>query len=226
MSSKEYEGDEVILAVDHGKNVGVAMHDGKIVKPVGVFDEEGLFSLLRNMDFDAVVVGIPYNLKGMFSKKTFEVVNFALKIKDEFTDKKVFLYDERFTTVYGKKISGMDERKYRRFKDVISAVEILSDFLKSQHLACEVNDDKFIQLDERIIDKMRNKRTVVEEILLDPRDERLRSLNIVFLTNDPHHFYLLVEKGYIAYFRKSVDELSLDYDLMLKYKDGKIALCP
>jgi len=226
MSSREYDGDEVILAVDHGKNVGVAMHDGKIVKPVGVFDEEGLFSLLRNMDFDAVVVGIPYNLKGMFSKKTFEVVNFALKIKDEFTDKKVFLYDERFTTVYGKKISGMDERKYRRFKDVISAVEILSDFLKSQHLACEVNDDKFIQLDERIIDKMKNKRTVVEEILLDPRDERLRSLNIVFLTNDPHHFYLLVEKGYTAYFRKRVDELGLDYDLVLKYKDGRITLCP
>ena len=172
---------KIVVSIDYGKNLGVAMYDGNVMKPVGVFNRNGLLTFLSNFKFDILVVGIPYNLKGKFSKKTFEVVRFAVKLKRRIKSKKVFLYDERFTTVYGKKVSGMNEKKYRKFKDVIAAMNILDGFLKSPQLSCEIDDDRFIKLDEKMIDRMKGKKIVVERVLLDPRDERLKSLNITFL---------------------------------------------
>ena len=215
-----------IISVDYGKHLGVAVYDENLVKPVGVFNEEEFFSFLHGLDFDFLILGIPYNLKGEFSKKTFETVDFGIKLKKMLKNRRIYLVDERFTTLYGKKISGMKEKKYRKFKDVISAMEILNSYLSSPHLAHEIDEGKFVRLDEEIYERMKERKILVDRVLLDPEDERLKSLDLIFLTDDPYHFYSLKKRRFIVYFRKTADEIDIAYDLILKYKNGVLSLCP
>lgn len=133
-----------ILAIDYGKKrTGLAVTDPLqiIATALDVVDSAKLFSYLKTYfqkePVDAIVIGLPKNLKNQENEMTVLVRAIADRLQTTFPEKPVHFLDERFTTAIAHQamiIGGM-KKKDRQVKgnaDKISATIILQDFLVSK----------------------------------------------------------------------------------------------
>lgn len=133
-----------IIAIDYGKKrTGLAVTDPLqiIATALDVVESEKLISYLKSYfekePVDAIVIGLPKNLKNEENEMTALVRAIADKIKKTFPDKPLHFLDERFTTTIAHQtmITGGMKKKDRQVKgnaDKISATIILQDFLVSK----------------------------------------------------------------------------------------------
>ena len=120
------------LGVDWGKKrIGLSLADSetKIATPFGVIDSvSGLFQVAKNEGVDFLVVGSPIKLAGENNNPDFE--KFLKIIKDRATDLglKIFLIDERLSSVYADSLRDR-ESKTKQDRDAVSAMIILQSYL-------------------------------------------------------------------------------------------------
>ena len=131
-----------ILAIDFGlKRTGLAITDPMqiIASPHETIPSRELLSYIRSYAeqevLDAIVIGMPKNLKGEDTDTTASVINFVRKLKKHLPEIPVYEEDERFTSKIAQRemISGGMSKKDRRVKgnvDKISATLILQSFLE------------------------------------------------------------------------------------------------
>jgi len=130
-----------ILALDLGeKRVGVALSDTlqMFAHPYKTIRWRGINSFLNELeqiiqsdDIETVVVGMPYTLKGGYSKKTNEVAEIIETLKERLSIPVIGM-DERFTTKMAQqalKTVGKKSSKQRQRIDQIAAVFILESYL-------------------------------------------------------------------------------------------------
>lgn len=133
-----------ILAIDYGKKrTGLAVTDPLqiIATALDVVESPKLLSYLKSYfekePVDAIVIGLPKNLKNQETDMTAEVRNIADQIQKKFPSKPLHFLDERFTTsiAHQTMIAGGMKKKDRQVKgnaDKVSATIILQDFLVSK----------------------------------------------------------------------------------------------
>jgi putative holliday junction resolvase len=133
-----------ILAIDYGtKRTGLAVTDPLqiIATALDVIESPGLLKYLRSYcekePVDAIVIGLPKNLKNQDTDMTAAVKAVAAQIQKAFPSKPLHFLDERFTTsiAHQTMITGGMKKKDRQVKgnaDKISATIILQDFLVSK----------------------------------------------------------------------------------------------
>lgn len=133
-----------ILAIDYGrKRVGIAVTDPLqlIASPLQTIDTPKLIPFLvdyvKKEKVDELVVGFPKKLDNTFTTITQEVLDFAKKLELLFSDKKIHLWDERFTSSMALQalIQSGVSKKTRRDKamvDKLSATILLQSFLEKK----------------------------------------------------------------------------------------------
>lgn len=133
-----------ILGIDFGtRRIGISISDplGIIARPLEVLENrpgfiERLKKIVRENEVRAIVVGMPYNLKGETGEKAREVEQFIEKIRTAI-DVPVETCDERFTSSIAQETMlemGL-KKKARREKgriDQMAAAIILQSYLDSQ----------------------------------------------------------------------------------------------
>jgi putative Holliday junction resolvase len=133
-----------IIAIDYGmKRTGLAVTDSlqMIAGPLETVESQLLITYLTNYftreKVDAIVIGMPKNLKNQDTDMTQPVRDLIHRLKSTFPDKPVHEIDERFTSSIAMRSmieSGM-KKKDRQVKgnvDKISATIILQDFMSSR----------------------------------------------------------------------------------------------
>lgn len=133
-----------ILAIDYGKKrTGLAVTDPLqiIATALDVIDSAKLLGYLKSYfekeAVDAIVIGLPKNLKNQDTDMTAVVKAVADQIQRSFPSKPLHFLDERFTTAIAHQamIAGGMKKKDRQVKgnaDKVSATIILQDFLVSK----------------------------------------------------------------------------------------------
>jgi len=133
-----------ILSIDYGKKrTGIAVTDPLqiIATALDVIESPKLISFLKSYfhkeQVDAIVIGLPKNLKGEEQDWAKHVRSVGDHIQKTFPDKPIHFLDERFTTSIALQtmIDGGMKKKDRRTKgnaDKISATIILQDFLTAK----------------------------------------------------------------------------------------------
>lgn len=89
---------------------------------------------LYNYEIDTIVLGYPLYESGNKSSQTFFVEKFYDQLKKNFKSVKIFLEDEKYSTVFAinsLKEIGLKSSKIKKIKDKISAVLILKSWLFS-----------------------------------------------------------------------------------------------
>ncbi len=131
-----------ILAVDFGfKRTGLAITDPMqiIASPHETVATRHLMDYIRTFaerePLDAIVVGMPRNLKGGDTDTTASVTNLIIQLRKLLPEVPIYEEDERFTSKIAQRemISGGMSKKNRRVKgnvDKISAALILQAFLE------------------------------------------------------------------------------------------------
>ena len=135
-----------ILSIDYGqKRTGLAVTDPLqiIANGLDVVEtkhlEKYLADYLAREDVETIVVGYPRQTNGQDSENMKRITPFLGRLRRLYPDKRIELYDERFTSVLAHQAmldSGI-RRKARQNKglvDQISATIILQDFLESRRL--------------------------------------------------------------------------------------------
>ena len=128
-----------ILAIDYGETrVGLALSDPLriISSPYKVIknDENLIFNIktiIKEKNVGKVILGLPYNLKGEYSKKTTEVKEFGDRLKKKLSVPLEYM-DERYTTVEANeelKRLGYSVKESREVVDKIAASIILKSYL-------------------------------------------------------------------------------------------------
>ena len=87
---------------------------------------------LYNYEIDTIVLGYPLYESGNKSSQTFFVEKFYDRLKQNFKSVKIFLEDEKYSTVFAinsLKEIGLKSSKIKKIKDKISAVLILKSWL-------------------------------------------------------------------------------------------------
>ncbi|WP_312322340.1 Holliday junction resolvase RuvX [Soonwooa sp.] len=133
-----------ILAIDYGKvRTGLAAtDDAKIIASVlTTVETPKLIVFLKDYfsknNVEAVVIGLPTDLKGQLSEIEREIQQFLKVFETEFPDKKVYRLDERFTSKMASFFisqSGKNkkQRQEKGLIDRVSATIILQNFLDQQ----------------------------------------------------------------------------------------------
>ena len=131
----------VILSVDYGDaRTGLAVCDKleMLASPVGVIFEKYEPKVLEQVRLAAekakaqlIVVGLPRNMDGTFGERAEKCAAFAAKL-GEFTGIQTATWDERLTTVSAHRALNEVNVRGKKRKDIVSAVMILEDFLKSR----------------------------------------------------------------------------------------------
>lgn len=132
------------LGIDLGeKRIGLAVSDelGMLAHPLQtlIFTNidklvTDLRKIIEDYNISGMVIGIPYTMKGLHSKKTTEVLNHVGELKEKISVP-VFTIDERLTTKMAHDAlhaGGKKTGKNRNIIDQIAAVYILQSFLDSQ----------------------------------------------------------------------------------------------
>ena len=124
-----------VLALDYGRaRCGAAVSDptGVLASPVEAVrapttrrGRARLRSLVRELEVERVVVGLPISLSGQDSAQTIETRAFAARLEEELPVP-VELYDERFTTRLAERTGG------RADEDSRAAAHLLESWLASQ----------------------------------------------------------------------------------------------
>jgi len=130
-----------ILALDLGeRRIGLAISDAlhMLAHPLKTIEWHGIKSLLidlaeiiENNDVDRVVVGLPYTMKGGFSKKTQQVSDIAAELRENLAVP-VIEIDERLTTKMAEQALrnvGKQASRQRHKIDQIAATFILQSYL-------------------------------------------------------------------------------------------------
>lgn len=130
-----------ILAIDYGlKRCGIAITDDAriIASPLTVVDEKELLSFLRTQvelnKVTEIVIGLPVNLKGEDTHSSKSVQDLFEKLKATFSQVKIELLDERFTSLLAQRaIHQMQLPKQKREQkgliDKVSAAILLQNYL-------------------------------------------------------------------------------------------------
>ncbi len=133
-----------ILAIDYGKvRTGLAAtDDAKIIaSALTTVETPKLINFLKDYfsknNVEAVVVGLPTDLKGQLSEIETDIQQFLKVFETEFPDKKVHRLDERFTSKMASFFisqSGKNkkQRQEKGLIDRVSATIILQNFLDQQ----------------------------------------------------------------------------------------------
>ena len=131
-----------ILAIDYGKKrCGIAVTDDLQLIATGydTIDTPQIFSFLEQYfstnKVEAIVVGLPMDLKGNMSEVEADIQEFLTKFEEKFPNIVVKRFDERFTSKMASQailFSGT-KKKVRQDKslvDKVSAVLILQSYLE------------------------------------------------------------------------------------------------
>jgi len=133
-----------ILAIDYGKaRCGIAVTDDMqiIASPLQTVATSQVMDFLKKYfsenSVEAVVVGLPTDLKGNLSEVEQDILKFIEKFKKEFPDILLERYDERFTSKmasYFISQSGKSkkQRQEKGLIDRMSATIILQNFLEQK----------------------------------------------------------------------------------------------
>lgn len=133
-----------ILAIDYGlKRTGLAVTDPLriIATRLETVETQVLFPFLASYfqkeTVDEVVIGMPKRLNNEDSEIAPQVRKFVEQFKTAFTEKPIFLADERFTSAMAQRamIEGGMKKKDRQVKDnvdKISATLILQNYLETR----------------------------------------------------------------------------------------------
>ena len=136
----------MIVAIDYGeRKVGIAISDEsetfafpKFVVERELFEANPRILEGRLENFELVteiIIGLPKNLKGINTIQTEKVMVFFEMVKYTYPDKRVILFDERFTSkIFEKclKIHGRSPRSFKKTKDMYEACIILEDYLQGK----------------------------------------------------------------------------------------------
>lgn len=134
-----------LLALDYGiKRVGVAVTDELQIIASGLCTVRTLDCMdflkeyISKESVEAIVMGMPKNLKAQNTDATPHVKGFAKKLKKEFPELEIHLVDERFTSkmAFQTMIDSGLKKKARQDKasvDEVSATIILQSFMEQQN---------------------------------------------------------------------------------------------
>lgn len=133
-----------ILAIDYGtKRTGLAVTDPLRIIPGGL-DTVATHELLSYLagyfakeQVDLIVVGYAVNMNGEDSASMKQIRPFVEKLKKQFVDKTIVMFDERFTSVIAQRAileSGIGRmaRRNKALVDEVSATIILESFMDSK----------------------------------------------------------------------------------------------
>jgi len=131
-----------IIAIDLGtKRTGIAVTDTlkMLANPLETIETKNLIAYLENYfskeEVDTIVIGHPKALNGTDTQMTQPVLNLKGRLANKYTDKKVVLVDERFTSKMALQsmIDMGSKKKDRKEKagnlDKVSAAIILQTYL-------------------------------------------------------------------------------------------------
>ena len=133
-----------LLAIDYGrKRSGVAVTDPLQICANGLPTVRScdLLKFLKEYcekePVDAFIIGEPKDLNGNPSESMKYITPFVNKLKKDFPEKQIIMWDERFTSTiaHQEMIAGGFKKKDRREKgkaDEMAAVIILTSYLQSQ----------------------------------------------------------------------------------------------
>ena len=132
-----------ILAIDFGtKRTGIAVTDPLRIIPGGLTTVAThelmpfLAGYFAKEQVDLVVVGYPTNMNGEESASMKQIRPFVDKLKKQYPDKEVVMFDERFTSVLAQKAildAGIKKmaRRNKALVDEVSATIILESYMNS-----------------------------------------------------------------------------------------------
>ena len=132
-----------ILAIDYGtKRTGIAVTDPFRIIPGGLTTvathelQAFLTGYFAKEPVDMVVVGHPTNMNGQESASMQQIRPFVEKLRKQYPDKEVVMFDERFTSVLAQKAildAGIKKmaRRNKALVDEVSATIILESFMNS-----------------------------------------------------------------------------------------------
>ena len=130
-----------ILSIDYGKKrTGIAVTDPSqiIATALDVVESEKLIGFLKSYfhkeQVDAIVIGMPKNLRNEDTEMTPYVRELSKRLEQLFPTKPIHFIDERFTTTIAHQtmiLGGMkkSDRKIKGNADKIAATIILQDYL-------------------------------------------------------------------------------------------------
>ena len=130
-----------IVALDVGdKRIGVAASDilkitaqaAETYERKGKGDFRYIADLLKRLEADTVVVGLPLNMNGTTGLQAEKVKDFVAELKKHI-DIDVVFQDERLTTSAANRVlleADMSRKKRKKVVDQIAAVYILQSYLK------------------------------------------------------------------------------------------------
>ena len=133
-----------ILAIDYGtKRTGIAVTDPLRIIPGGLKTvathelHAFLADYMGREQVDIIVVGYPTNMNGEDSASMQQIRPFTEKLKKQYPDKKIVMFDERFTSVIAQRAildSGIGRmaRRNKALVDEVSATIILGSFMDSK----------------------------------------------------------------------------------------------
>lgn len=131
-----------ILSIDYGKKrTGIAVTDPMQIIANGLETVETkdletfLTSYMGKEEVETIVVGYPRQMDGEDSENMKRIQPFVNRLRKLFPDKKIEMYDERFTSVLAHKAMlasgiGKKARQNKGLVDKISATIILQEYLE------------------------------------------------------------------------------------------------
>ncbi|MBO4268226.1 MAG: Holliday junction resolvase RuvX [Bacteroidaceae bacterium] len=132
-----------ILSIDYGtKRTGIAVTDPLRIIPGGLTTVpthtllDFLTGYFGKEEVDVIVVGYALNMDGRESASMKQIRPFTERLKKLFPDKRIEMYDERFTSVIAQKAileAGVKKmaRRNKALVDEVSACIILESYLES-----------------------------------------------------------------------------------------------
>jgi len=133
-----------ILAIDYGtKRTGIAVTDPLRIVPGGLKTvathelQAFLSDYMSREQVDIIVMGYPTNMNGEDSASMKQIRPFTEKLRKMYPDKKIVMFDERFTSVIAQRAildSGIGRmaRRNKALVDEVSATIILESFIDSK----------------------------------------------------------------------------------------------
>ena len=133
-----------ILAIDYGtKRTGIAVTDPLRIVPGGLGTvathelQTYLAGYMGREQVDIIVVGHATNMNGYDSASMKQIRPFVEKLRKQYPDKKILMFDERFTSVIAQRAileSGIGKmaRRNKALVDEVSATIILESFMDSK----------------------------------------------------------------------------------------------
>ncbi|MBO7050318.1 MAG: Holliday junction resolvase RuvX [Bacteroidaceae bacterium] len=133
-----------ILAIDYGtKRTGIAVTDPLRIIPggLGTVATHDLWSFLADYlgreQVDIIVMGYPTNMNGEDSASMKQIRPFTEKLRKQYPEKQIVMFDERFTSVLAQRAildSGIGRmaRRNKALVDEVSATIILESFMDSK----------------------------------------------------------------------------------------------